>query len=83
MSEPSSWAEIPQRLAQRYTENAAFLLKSLTKLFGGEEDLASLRSKEDIYGFDKSFILLTKPGKVFAMSSFDGTVLWSYFDSAH
>lgn len=83
MSQPSTWAEIPSRLAQRYAENAEFLVKSLTKLFGREEDQTALSFKEDIYGFDKSFILLTKPGKVFAMSSFDGTILWSYFDSAH
>jgi hypothetical protein len=27
--------------------------------------------------------LLTKPGKLFSMSSFDGSILWSYFDASH
>lgn len=69
-------------MVQRYTENAQFLIKALTKLFGRESDTTDLKSQEDTYGFDKSFILLTKPGKLFAMSSFDGTILWTFFDAA-
>jgi hypothetical protein len=58
-------------------------LKALSKIFVGENQITDVKSKEDIYGFDKSLILLTKPGKLFAMSSFDGTILWTYFNSIH
>lgn len=32
-----------------------------------------------MHGFNKLLILLTEPGKVFAISSFDGTVKWQFY----
>ena len=33
-----------------------------------------------MYGFKKTLILLTKPGKLFALNSNDGSLNWSYFN---
>jgi len=33
-----------------------------------------------MFGFSKTFITLTKPGKVVALSSKDGSIQWTYFD---
>jgi hypothetical protein len=31
----------------------------------------------DIYGFKKTMVALSKQGKIFGMSSFDGSMLWT------
>jgi hypothetical protein len=82
MNEPVHWAEIPSRIIRRYVENGEFLIMSIAKMFSSE-DAADIKSTDDSYGFNKSFILLTKPSKIFSISSFDGSILWTYFDAAH
>lgn len=38
-------------------------------------------STNDDYGFDKVLIVLSKQGKVYAMSSLTGRVQWMWFES--
>jgi hypothetical protein len=40
------------------------------------DDVANINSEVDVYGFKKLLILLTEPGKVFALQSYDGSVQW-------
>jgi len=48
------------------------------------DDPSSIRESdnEDMFGFSKTFITLTAPGKVVALSSLDGSIQWTYFDPA-
>lgn len=40
----------------------------------------SIATDQDTYGFKKTLVLLTKCGKLFAVSSYDGSVKWSYYN---
>jgi len=46
-------------------------------MFGTKE--SSIAPADDTYGFEKTLILLTKQGKVFAVSSLTGKILWKFF----
>jgi len=46
-------------------------------MFGAKGTYIS--SVDDTYGFEKTLILLTKQGKVFAVSSLTGKILWKFF----
>jgi len=46
-------------------------------MFGTKE--TNISSVDDTYGFEKTLILLTKQGKVFAVSSLTGKILWKFF----
>jgi len=78
MNEPVSLFEVPQRIIQRYIQNFGFLVDSVMKIFNAD-DVASINQDGDVYGFKKLLILLTEPGKVFALQSFDGTVQWQFY----
>ena len=48
-----------------------------------DESLVSINKQTEIekhFGFHKSLVLLTKPGKVVAVSANDGSIQWTYFD---
>jgi outer membrane protein assembly factor BamB len=46
-------------------------------MFGSQE--TNISTVDDTYGFEKTLILLTKQGKVFAVSSLTGKILWKFF----
>lgn len=79
MSEPVAWYQIPARIMERYLENAEFLVKSISQIFGSQ-DVTSINNQQDTYGFKKTLVLLTAPGKLFALSSSDGALQWSYYN---
>lgn len=66
MNHPISWSEVPTRILQRYAENAEYLIKSISKFFK-HENVAEISNVQDTYGFKKTLILLTEPGKLFAL----------------
>lgn len=43
------------------------------------KDDTAIKVADDTHGFRKLLILLTEPGKVFALSSFDGQVKWQFY----
>lgn len=55
-------------------------------MFGEDKSLASTHKSggadqaPDMFGFRKTLVLLTHPGKVVAMSAQDGGIMWTYFD---
>ena len=75
-----SFDKVPQRILQRYAENAAHLMKLLVSLkdydFTGTDSTAA-ESDTDIYGFKKTLVALTSYGKIFGLSSYDGSLFWS------
>lgn len=75
MKEEGTFATIPLRMMRRYVDNFNFLLHGIVSLMQNE-DVNSIVSSEsdDMFGFSKTFILLTKPGKVIALSSLDGSI---------
>ena len=86
MSEPVSVAEIPGRIIRRYTENLNFIINSVSsfiqQLSSSDDILKSLTSSgPEQFGFEKLMILLTKPNKVIAVSSMDGSVRWSFYEN--
>ena len=86
MNEPVSMAQIPGRIIRRYTENLNFILKSVNsfvQLLSNSEDIFKTFTEQgtDQFGYEKVLVVLTKPNKVFALSSLDGSVLWSFFDN--
>lgn len=79
MSTPATLAEVPSRLIARYVENFGYLVNTFMKMFE-VEDIADVRqSVADMHGFKKLLILLTEPGKIFALQSFDGAVKWTFY----
>lgn len=62
-----SWAEIPQRIIARYVENFEFLMSQVLELFKDKDDASIDEPGVDEKGFNKLLILLTKPGKIFAV----------------
>lgn len=74
-----TWSEVPKRIMQRYAENAEYLVKFISSLFK-QENVAAISNVQDTYGFKKTLILLTEPGKLFALQSNDATVKWTYFN---
>lgn len=79
MQEPVAWYQIPTRMVERYVENGEFLVKSIKSIFGSQ-DVASIAAQEDTYGFKKTLVLLTEPGKLFALDSKDGSLKWTYYN---
>lgn len=80
MHEPVTWLEVPSRIIQRYVENAQFLVRSVKSIFKSKDVADILESSQDTYGFKKILLLLTEPGKLYALSSLDGSFKWSYFN---
>ncbi len=75
MSEPVPWFKVPQRIFERYFENAEFLVNAIQSI-----GKPSVQSDQDTHGFKKTLVLLTKCGKLFAVSSYDGSIKWSYYN---
>jgi hypothetical protein len=84
MSDKQTLAEIPVRIVSRYIQNFKFFIHGVFSLFGEDKSLTATKKGDsnapDKFGFKKSLILLTNPGKVVAMSSQGGGILWTYFD---
>ena len=73
-----SIAQVPQKMIQRYAENAQYLLKVLLSMKElTEQEIMSTAYDVDIYGYKKTVVALTEYGKVFAFSSYNGAVLWA------
>lgn len=75
-----SIAQVPQKMIQRYAENAQYLLKLLLSMkeLTEKEIMSTAQSYDvDIYGYKKTVVALTEYGKVFAFSSYDGAVIWA------
>lgn len=49
-------------------------------MFNNGSNDSKIALTEDTYGFEKTLILLTNQGKVFAVSSLNGIVLWKFFE---
>jgi len=85
MDEELSFADVPGKIMRRYWENFQFFLHTIVSLLQND-DVASIMKdgsasiEGEMFGFTKTFILLTEPGKIVALSSMDGSVLWTYFD---
>lgn len=82
MNEPVSLAQVPLRIVQRYTENLQYLVSSVAEFVGGlsggvDTSIGRVNSEQDTFGIDKTFVLLTKPNKVIAVSSLTGQILWA------
>lgn len=80
-----SIAQVPQKMMQRYAENAQYLLKVLLSMKElTEQEIMQKAYDIDIYGYKKTVVALTEYGKVFAFSSYNGAVLWAsnFFTSA-
>jgi hypothetical protein len=83
MGDKISIAEVPVRIMQRYVENARFFVSSVMSMFNPEDKKLASTKQSDIesaFGFHKTLVLLTKPGKIVAISSADGSIKWTYFD---
>jgi hypothetical protein len=65
---------VPGRIISRMTENFAHMMKFL---FSTRQISIDTIREEDIYGFKKTLVALSKQGKVFGMSSFDGALQWT------
>ena len=81
MQEPITIAEVPTRILQRYAENLQYLIQVVSEFIAGfqQEETTNIRTQQDseIFGFDKTLVLLTKPNKVLAISSLTGQIIWS------
>jgi len=79
-----SIAQIPIRIIKRYTDNFKYLVSQamalVDTLSGKKDDSASITPEhEDSFGFKKTLVLLTKPNKVIAISSENGSIQWTYY----
>ena len=79
MSEPVSFTQVPLRIFERYVQNFNFLIESTTSLIAGlaasDNIVETLTAKgTDLFGFEKTLVLRTKPNKVIAISSLDGSI---------
>ena len=79
MQDEVSLIDVPVRIVRRYFENFNFIVDGLMKVITGDNS-SDIRDEPDLFGFDKTLVLLTKPGKVVAMSTQTGNIMWSYFD---
>jgi hypothetical protein len=71
------------RIMQRYVENSRYLVSSIMAMFNQEDKKLTSTKQSDIhdtFGFNKTLVLLTKPGKIVAISSADGSIKWTYYD---
>ena len=73
----SGLASVPQKIIQRYTENLAYLARILFSTRTLDSQAAAIAGDVDTYGFKKMVIALSNSGKIFGLSSFDGSLLWS------
>jgi len=80
MHEPVPLIDVPKRIIQRYVENTQFLVKSVKSIFQSKQVTEINESSQDTYGFKKTLLLLTEPGKLYALSALDGSFRWSYFN---
>ena len=78
-------ASIPSRIINRYLNNFKFLATQVRALIdelsgkAADTDLVSIAENlKDPFGLKKTLVLLTKPNKVIAISSFDGKTQWSF-----
>eukprot|EP00347_Sterkiella_histriomuscorum_P017346 403349738 len=78
--------EVPMKIMNRYKENIEFLIDqviSLTKYLqnrGKEQQETGISESLGVsFGFRKMFIALTEVGKLLALSSTNGKVLWSNY----
>lgn len=55
-------------------------MKSVKSVFQSKDITDIAADTQDTYGFKKILLLLTEPGKLFALSSLDGSFRWSYFN---
>jgi len=72
--------QVPQRILQRYAENAAHLLQALFSMreIPIAQSLQQAKDSEiDIYGFRKTLVAMTSYGKILGLSSYDGKLLWT------
>ena len=88
MSEPVSFAQVPFRIIERYVQNFNFLVESATSLISGlaaSDNIVETLTAQgtDLFGFEKTLVLRTKPNKVIAISSLDGSIQWTFFDKAN
>jgi hypothetical protein len=72
--------QIPGRIIHRYVDNFRFLIDKVLALVSGRDDSASIAVTADPYGIKKTLVLLTKPNKVIAVSSYNGAVKWSFYN---
>jgi hypothetical protein len=77
--------QIPARIIKRYTENFAYLVSSFMKIAkAGDPSKISLITDTlgDQFGFKKILLMLSDVGKLVALTSDSGQVLWKqYFGS--
>lgn len=75
---------MPARLVARYTENVAFAMNHLKNLIYPKKISPTGLLTETLggqFGFKKVFLMLTEPGKLIAISSTDGTIIWKKYFS--
>jgi len=68
---------VPELILKRYVENFAYFAKFLfsTRQLSADE-IEQRVDDGDIYGFKKSLVGLSSFGKIFSLSSFDGSIQW-------
>jgi hypothetical protein len=66
--------QVPGRIVQRLAENFSQMLKFL---FSTKQVAIDSIIEVDIYGFKKTMVALSSQGKIFGLSSFDGTIQWT------
>lgn len=76
-------SSIPGRIINRYVDNFRYIvdqvLSMANSLTNKDSQLAAINGYEDPFGIKKTLVLLTKPNKVIALSSFSGSIKWSYY----